>query len=524
MKKLRIPLTACLALLLLFICGRHVAASPVPGIETIETNQVTAQDGDKYGGTLVALYPYSPTSTPGWPGDTDNPQKLWMTWTVFEPLVRLDAAGKPQPWLATSWDWGASNSFITFNLRQGVMFHDGTPFSSEAVKIQAELLMAQMDGGTLNWDRWEIIDDLTIRLYLKKYLRDFWEGIAGWNFLFMSSEAYKTNGLSWMKEHPIGTGPFKFKSFERDDLLEFVRNENYWQAGKPYLDGIKMVTVKEPLTLQTMMENGQGDMSWLQSGKILQDFNRPGFNVVSSYVGTCFLIFDTTNEGAATNDPRIRIAIEYGLDKPSIVRAMGYGDLVVNNQIMPPGNPCFNTGLPSRRYNPERSRELLAEAGYGAGLSVRLTTDASGTALAVCLQQYLAAIGISLEIETVDTSRYWKCSMAGWDGILISRYATGINLASFIRGYFPPLGLTNISCEIPQDIQTMCASAMAAVDDGSFRALSDEVARMIYDRCLFLPVFSNAVGHILSQRVQGTGVMKYADWSVWDPADTWLAD
>jgi ABC-type transport system substrate-binding protein len=328
----------------------------------------------KKGGTLNYVYPYSPNAIPGWPNDRTNNQRIWTQWTVFEPLVKLQQDATPLPWLATSWEWGAQNMSITFTLRQGVKFSDGTAFTSEAVKLEGDLVLSTKESNSVNWDRFEIIDDSHVRLYLKNYTNDFWTSISGINMCFFSPTAYKANGKDWMMAHPTGTGPFLYKSFEKDVSLKFIKNPNYWQPGKPYLDGINMITVKESLTQQATIQAGEGDLLALQQGKILADMKKLGFNIVASYGGTDFIVFDTANAGSQFNNVKVRQAVEYALNKQDMVDALGYGYLVKNNQMSPPTNPGYNKNLPSREYNVAKAKQLLSEAGFPNGFTVRMIT------------------------------------------------------------------------------------------------------------------------------------------------------
>ena len=234
MKKAFILVSFLLVLILLFTgCGK---ASTTTTSTTSGTTTTTTTTTPKYstvpatttpttttqtvaiqqGGTLRYIYPYSPISTPGWPADDSNAQRMWMEWTVFEPLVKPDKKSNPIPWLATSWDWGPNNQNITFHLRQGVKFSDGTDFTSEAVKEAGDIAITAKEAFAQTWDNWQIIDDNTIQLNLKVYQNDFWLNLYGIDMCFFSPTAYKANGVDWMKEHPIGTGPFVFDSYQKD--------------------------------------------------------------------------------------------------------------------------------------------------------------------------------------------------------------------------------------------------------------------------------------------------------------------
>jgi peptide/nickel transport system substrate-binding protein len=531
MKKVFIPLALIMIVILLVTgCGNTSSTTttasttikPPPTTGSTSTSTSTTPTVTiKKGGTLRVLYGLSPSSIPGWPGDTANFQKLWANWTVFEPLARLGADNQPIPWLATSWKWGPANAYIDFTLRQGVKFSDGTVFNADAVVLDWNQLITDKDAATTNWDTVTKVDANTVRLTLKKFTVDFWASVAGWS-AFIVSPTVLAQGLPYTIEHPTGTGPFLYKSFEKDVSLKFVKNPDYWQAGKPYLDGIDMITVKEILTAKAKMEAGEGDMYVLQQGETLKYLADKGFNIDAQYGGTNFLIFDTANEGSVTNDPNIRMAIEYSINKQEMVDAMGYGYYVVNNQLAPPGNPAFVKTLPSRDYNPAKAKELLKAAGYETGLKLHFINDVNGSDAATYLKSYLEAVGITVELELIDNAKYWDYAMNGWTGILNAGYAINPILPSVLRGYFPPIGVINKSCAIPQAILDKCAAAMVETDTAKYQAMSDEIVKDLYDICFFVCIDSNAMGDALATYVKGANRNSYIDFSVWDTAETWL--
>jgi peptide/nickel transport system substrate-binding protein len=505
------------------------ATTPSPSIKpavttgtgTVPVTTTKPASSVKKGGTLRYLYPYSPQSVPGWPGDTANFQKLWMCYICFEALVKQGSDGQPIPYLATKWEWGPNNTYITFTLRQGVKFHDGTPFNAEAVKLDFDQLMVENNSTTINWDRWEIKDDYTITLYLKKYQTDFWGSISNWAAFIVSPTVLK-KGVEYTKEHPVGTGPFIYKSFELDVSLKFTKNPNYWQEGKPYLDAIDMYTVKENLTQQAAMEAGEGDMLALQQGKYLKDLADKGFNVIAQFGGTEILLFDTMNEGAPTNDPNVRKALEYATKKQEIVDALGYGYFVVTNQVSPPSNPSYNKDIVGRDYDPAKAKELLKAAGYENGLKIKLIVTSDTSDLGQYLQQYWKAVGIETELEMIDNAKFWNYAYTGWTGILCIGYSISTNFPSFIRGYFPPIGVIDVSTKIPQAILDKAELAIVETDTAKFEAYTKEITQMVFDDCSILPFYSNAMGDILSNKVKDSGILEYVDFSGWDPENCWL--
>jgi peptide/nickel transport system substrate-binding protein len=537
MKKAFILVSLLLVVIMLFTsCSKTTttttttAAATTPAVTTTTaaapTATTTAAAPVKKGGTLRWVYPYSPTSVPGWPSDDSNFQRLWMLWTVFEPLVKPDAKYQPIPWLAQSWDWGPERKYITFNLRSGVKFHDGSAFTAEAVKLEGDIMINRGKAIGLTWDRWEIIDDLHIRLYLKKYQTDFWNGFYSVSMSFASPTAYKANGGDnggdvYMKAHPIGTGPFTFDYFEKDVTVKLKANKNYWQAGKPYLDGLTFITVKESLTAQSAMQAGEGDVWSNQRGKVLFDMKNAGFTVLTDYGGTNFIMFDTMNEGSVTNDPKVRMAIEYAIDKQKIADAIGYGFLKVTNQLPPPTNPSFNPNLPSRNYDPAKAKALLKEAGYPDGVALSLIT-VGATAETLSVQQYLQDVGFKVTLESIDNAKFWDYSGKGWKGAMITGYAVGANWPSTFKGYFGPASVVDVSVKIPTDILAKVDAALVIQDEKEAKAASDQILKDLYEMCWLVPLYANAVGFAVRTDIKDSGIETFSDWSVWSPENCWI--
>jgi peptide/nickel transport system substrate-binding protein len=494
---------------------------------TTATSATTTVTQIKKGGTLRYIYPYSPTSTPGWPADNSNFQRMWMLWTVFEPLVKPDKNYQPTPWLAESWDWGPNHMSITFHLRKNVKYHDGSTFTSENVKFQGDIVIGQSGAAAQIWDKWEIIDDNTIKLTLKKYQNDFWGGFMGIGMAFPSVAAYKAHGgadggEAWCKEHPIGTGPFTFEYFEKDVTMKLKAFKNYWQPGKPYVDELHFITVAETLTAQSTMQAGEGDVWALQQAKQLYDMKNAGFNIVYDYGGTDFLLFDTMNADSVTNDVKVRMAVEYAIDKQAMADALGYGFLIPNNQWSPPFNPTFNADLPSREYNPAMARALLTSAGFPDGCPVKIITIGAEAEI-LSVQQYLEAVGFKVTLESVDNAKFWNYCSTSWQGMLNVGYAIGsANFAAALKGYFGPTSFIDKSCKIPDAVLAKVDAALLLQDAAAMKKANDEIIKDLYDYVWMVPFYSNAMGFILRTDIKDSGIENFADWSQWSPENVWL--
>jgi len=510
-------------------CGDEEPTTPEPtktqptATQPTSTQPTTpAEPQPKYGGILKYIYAYSPGENIGWPLDR-NTQNIWGTNYVFaESLVIYMIDGTVEPLLAESWEFAPDYSSVTFKLRDDVRFHDGTDFNADAVKFTLDANIEAGNVNALNWESIDIVDDYTVRLNFVQYENSFWQDITGTNCFFTSPTAFRENGIDWVREHPIGTGPFKFVSWERDVNMVFERNDDYWDDGKPYLDGIEFITVKEKMTAQAVMQSGDGHVLALQAGRELYDLENLGFNITAYAAGTDFLIPDTANEGSIFSDIKIRQAIEYAIDKEAVARALGYGYMKPIDQLTPHLHPFYNPNLPKKEYDVEKAKELLAEAGYPDGLKTKLYVEANYQVKALAIQAQLAAAGIIAEIEMLENLKFWEYNMGGWEGgLLFAGFAWGPNWAKAYKSFFPPAGPFFASVK-PPDVTDIVDRAIATTDPDEQRELNYQLSKVLYDDVTVIPYISDAMGWATAPSVMDHHLLEGADWEYWFPADCWL--
>ncbi len=171
---------------------------------------------------------------------------------VVECLLNEDIKGNYHPGLATAWKIDTARNTITLTLRKGVKFHDNTDFNAKAAKWCIDQdIKANAVKGFLSAD---VVDDYTIRVNVDKYQNNFLNYLSSsYGGGMVSPTAYEKKGKEWARSNPVGTGPFKFVSLDRNSKLTFAKWEGYWQKGKPYLDGIEFLFIRDPMTQQAAM-------------------------------------------------------------------------------------------------------------------------------------------------------------------------------------------------------------------------------------------------------------------------------
>lgn len=418
---------------------------------------------------------------------------------AVERMMETNKDKKIVPFLAESMEVGKDRKTMTFKIRKGIKFHDGSDFNAEVAAWNYRLYK---DTKRLMFDdkieSIEVADDYTLVLHIKDFNNQFLFGL-GWVPMYSKAAWDKAGGgdieksKAWVRSHCVGTGPFKLEGFKRDVYIKWTKNENYWQEGKPYLDGIKVTYIPDPMTASAMMQAGEADMWYQTPVKYQAELEKKGFKRQSGYGLPRMIYINTKSEDSKFKDKRLRYAIEYALDKPAMAKALGFGYYVPMTMVAPPGEWGYDPDYKGRPYNPEMAKKLLAEAGYGKGLKVKLTAMAVGTwpQEAEAIAGFLRDIGIDVKVDLADPGRFFNTLwLEGWEDLIL--FLTGVDpnyLQTFFAQFGPEPQANYASFKRPPDLIEMCEEAYKAYDVESQQAMTKKLVRLMADECLVIPVY-----------------------------------
>lgn len=379
---------------------------------------------------------------------------------ITERLVYLDANGRPAPWLAEGWDISEDQKQITFRLRQGVAFHDGTPFNAEAVKSQFDALL---DPGSAAPARpmvgpvasIEVVDEHTVRFEFDEPFAPFFNNLSIGLMGINSPSAVAEHGERYGR-NVVGTGPYRLTSWIPGTRIELERNDNFiqWREDAknrdlPHAESVKLTVIRENAVAMAALEAGELTAAVLESDVIDRFVGDPEFNLVINDNTNNLVFLEFNQNSPPFDEPLVRRAIGAAIDRSAVIAAAWSGYATEALSPLARGIPGFDEDVAEEfgvRYDPARAAELLAEAGWTDsdgngvldrdGVEARWTiTSYSGSTpmdrtLAV-IQSNLREIGVEVDLVTSDWGAYYPSLLQGdWDMTLLRWTTSDPNILS----------------------------------------------------------------------------------------------
>lgn len=312
----------------------------------------------------------------------------------------------------------------------------------------------------------------------------------------ISPTAFEKHGQKWAATHPVGTGPFKLTDYKRDIHAKYEKFDGYWEKGLPYLDGIHISMVKEPMTALAMMKRGDID-AWAvvdvsSSKELLKSGNfeytvGPGPDEVLS--------FNSIDPTSPWSDKRMRIALEYALDKEAICDAVGFGfkpPIYNIIKIIPP-----DSGIVHRKYNPEKARQLIKEAGYSQGLSVKLfvANFPDLVNLGTAMQGYFKEVGIDVELVPMGIvllfGKIFGKALTGSEMVIGPVQGDPAEVFSLALENLRPGALTFKTIKKPEGYEVLLNKALTSDSRSEGIKYLQQLEKLLYDECMVVPLRAN---------------------------------
>ena len=424
--------SAGVAALALSGCGGGASESAKAADQTDSAAESSAQTAGEDGARKVLRYGQANSGEGLDMQKSTSSRSAAIADEVTESLLRFDDDNNEEPVLLTDFP-SVSDDGLTysFELKQGVHFTNGTELTSKDVKFTFERMFTpstaakstayfnmiqgaqdMLAGSATELSGFEIVDDYHFNITLEYPFAPFVKNIGTSYADIFPEDACTAAGENWgLGTDLIGTGPYKIEENDDTTQVVLVKNEDY-HGGEVNLDELQFIFYDDDQTKLIAYENGDIDLADLNAS-LLSQYQANYADEITAYypLGTAFISMNLNDQ--YLSDVNVRKAISLAINREELVDAVLNGAGIPATSYLNNGIPGHDDSLSVYEYNPEKAKELLAEAGYADGITITSEVRQSDQAVYSAIQGYLAEVGINMELNVVDNATYNSDRTAG---------------------------------------------------------------------------------------------------------------
>lgn len=510
---------------LLAACGVSPSGSPA-------ASGSAAAGGPRTGGTLVINYlDEIPALEPHTSPATASVRFFQLIYTT---LLRFDKDLNPVSDLAETWDVSEDGLTYTFMLRAGLKFSNGEPLTSEDVKFSFDRILdpdVPAIGASFysEVDSVEAVDPTTVVFHMKNPAAAIPVYLAGTESVIISKKIAEAGDLTKI-ENAIGSGPFKVDEWVPDSHMTLSRNPNFYEEGKPYIDGIRVNIVPNEDAVLASFASNATDFAVSLDGRFGKQAQAAGgLNVLSTEALAYYLFFNQTAV-EPINNPKVRDALNYALDREGIIQAASLGEGSPSGPI-PPANTLWakpTSSWPQYTRDVDKARQLLSDAGLPDGFTFKMLTQTSdpvnAPTIAETVQAQWAEVGVTVEIELMEFSAWVQHWLDATFTIIPGNNSGAPDPDFYLYRYFHSTGNLQF---VTGNFNT--PELDAALDEGrtssdfdTRKAAYDTAQDILVEGAPFYWLYSGFIYTIMSQRVKD--FVPRSDESLVNLRDAWLSE
>jgi peptide/nickel transport system substrate-binding protein len=457
------------------------------------TSSTTASAAPRPGGLLRAGL------TGGSSSDTLDPHKglsyldTARANQLYNPLLKLNAAAQSEFELAEEISPRGSTSQWVIRLRSGVTFHDGKDLTADDVIYTFRRILdpkAPLTGATplgpVDLQGLRKLDKLTVLVPMTIPFGSFLDQLSYWYYLYIVPVGFDPT-------RPNGTGPFKYQSFTPGERSTFVKNQNYWKSGLPYLDSVTVIDFADSASMQNALVAKQIDAAGALEGAQLKALStNADVRTVASQTGS-ITPFTMRVDQPPFNDVRVRQAFRLIVDRPQLISVALDGNAVVGADVSSPYDPDYNTAL-TREQDIPQAMSLLKAAG-AENLVVELVTSAVSTGtvqMSTVFAQQAKQAGVTVKLKVVDPSTFFGPNYLQW-AFSQDFYNYSPYLAQVAQSFLPTSPFNETHWQDPHYV-SLYSEANATPDPAKRRQIEQEMQLIDFNQGGYIiPCFIDAL-------------------------------
>jgi peptide/nickel transport system substrate-binding protein len=426
---------------------------------------------------------------------------------VFNGLTRIDRDLTTKPDLAVSWTASDDLKVWTFKLREGVKFHHGRALDADDVVATVQRILDPALGSRARAnltmvEKVDAVDALTVRFTLNIPYAGFPDIFGERQLRIVAKD--QAGALS---TKPIGTGPFKFKSWAPGDRMELEKNPDYYEKGMPKLDAVTMRIIPEAAARLAALESDAIDILWNLPYESVDKFkNHPNVRADSVATATWDGVI-LNNEKPPFDDIKIRQALAATIDKEAVVELAIFGQGTPTHSPIPPSHLYFNKALPFPKPDIARAKKLLVEAGVPTGFDVTMQVPQEReqrVRLGVAVRDMARAAGIRINIERVPFASY-AANVAGKAPMYVDGYFARPTIDTALYPFYHSHGSWNRQLWLYNNakVDELLDLARKTNDEGKRKQIFDEFQKIVDETVTSIIPYSAAHVNGVRKEVQG---------------------
>lgn len=436
---------------------------------------------------------------------------------VFDRLIESNGDGTYEPMLATEWKTDDNGKDIIFTLRDNVKFHNGETMTADDVVFSFNTIIngAYATTATSPMDHMEKVDDSHVKLVFKMVYGPAME-VTATSYMCVFPQAYYESDPNGFLRNPIGTGPYKFVEWVSGDHITLTRNDDYY-GEKAAIRDVNFRVYLDSSVAAIALENGEIDV-----------LTNPIQTDRSNLMNNDRLVYDETESAQVTwaffnlesrfKDQRLREAFHYAIDRESVLQGAVEGVGAVANSMFPGFLPASYPEYEiSHPYNPEKAKELLAEAGFADGMEITVKTRESASYYKPMeiMQAQLAQVGVTMNIEKMESSAWFNDVLRQSD-FEFNMISTTLGFPDFDERYAlvvtgQPQNFYKIA---DPDLDAAFDTNRSSTDRDERIAACHDMIRIMDENCLILPLFINMRSIAYQKGLEGIKANPYYSYKI----------
>lgn len=458
------------------------------------------------GGTLVAAWAQDPVGLD--PHVTSARSSIAILENVLDNLVTVNDESEIVPALAESWEFSDDNLTLTFHLRDGVTFSNGRPLTADDV-IYTYKRILDPETGSGNAYLLDGVADIsatderTVVFTLAAPNAVLLGNLASSKQLGIIAKESVEDGT--INTQPIGTGPFVISDFQPGVKVMLTRNENYWQEGLPYLDAVDIRIIPDESVRRSALISGDVDWAISVPAQSVEELKARDDVIVDEVPAGAYWYIGVNTEREPLNNPQVRQALAYAVNRDNVAAAAAFGNAQTTEDPIP-ASSFWAFGYSPYEYNPEKAKELLAEAGYPDGFEMEImptTQYEESVRAAQVIQADLANIGVRATIRTLEWAEWLEEEGAGNYDTYVCSWNGGTDPEDYFYAQHKTGEVFNFTGYSNPKVDELLDEGRVTRDQTERKDIYAEVNKMIVDDAPYIYLYNPLEINVYKPYVEG---------------------